>query len=110
MPRTDSWQPASEPISETEASLPRIDSWQRTCAECAGYMNGTVFMLHDHAYCSADCRLNACRRDAHNGGGSGIRINGGSNSKPMSRSQSLASVTSSNNSSTGLYASFRPWV
>jgi len=106
MPRNDSWQPASESISETEASLPRNDSWQRTCAECAGYMNGTVFMLHDHAYCSADCRLNACRRDAHNGSGSGVRIG---LSKPMSRSPSFASVASSN-SSTGLYASFRPWV
>ena len=83
----------------TSRGAMHINEWQRCCSECANLMTGAVFMLHDQSYCSADCRLQACKREAA----------GGVEGKQIHRSQSAQSMVSSS-SSTGLYASFRSWI
>ena len=55
-------------------------------------------MLHDQTYCSADCRLQACRREAE-----------GKQGPALSRAPSAQAMVSSA-SSTGLYASFPSWM
>ena len=64
--------------------------------ECNENIDGSIFMLHDQPYCSADCRLQACRREAEG--------------KPaLSRAPSAQSMVSSA-SSTGLLSSFPSWM
>ena len=76
----------------------------RQCAECHKVLDGSVFMLHDVAYCSADCRLSCCRREARLGAalGTGPR-------NAVSRQGSTTSLASSA-SSTGLAAMYPSWI
>ena len=80
------------------------------CTECATELNGSVFMLHDQPYCSADCRLKGCRRESQSGGNAGAAANDTAKQPPpMSRSLSAVS-SASTGSSTGLMASYRAWM
>ena len=94
------------------------------CALCGHSIGGHTFMLHDRPYCSAECRLQACRDSAKEGASasasaassprvsaaSGVTLPpGAADQTSLPQSQSAVSLASSN-SSTGLYASFRPWL
>ena len=65
-------------------------------------------MLDDQPFCTAECRLQACRTGKEGGGG-GVGGNPLTFERPhLSRSSSALSAGSA--SSAGLYASFKAWM
>lgn len=83
----------------------------RQCFECGKNMEGsTVYMLHDVAYCSSDCRLTACRREARQGGSETPSLQ----STPKAPRRMLSNVScqsmTSSASSTGLAAMYPSWI
>lgn len=82
----------------------------RFCTFCAIPISGPVYMLYDQPYCTAECRLNSCRQ-SQSGAGSSVTAGG---SIFVSRSHSAVSVDSctsmSSASTTGLMASYKPWL
>lgn len=81
----------------------------RECADCHSLLDGSVFMLHDKPYCSADCRLKGCRRESQS-----TSRNSASEAKsepPPHFNRYLSEPSSiSRVSSTGLMASYKAWM
>ena len=74
--------------------------FHRVCTECLHDVDGSVFMLHDRAYCSADCRLQGCRREASSA----------SRAHLPARSKVSPTPIASHGSTSGLMASYPSWL
>lgn len=111
-----------QPLVRADSDLSRTDSVvsatlgsyrHSSCAMCGDAISGHVFMLDDLPFCTADCRLQACRTQvsAHANGG-GAHPNAVLGDKALlARTSSVTSIASSNASSaSGLYATFKSWL
>ena len=114
------------PTQRSSSYSKELTYWHRSCAMCNASIAGKhVFMLHDQPFCTAECRLQACRAHAQAGNnnnnnskhGSSANLmddkSGGGQGGGVHRSGSAVSIASSvgseRSNSSGLYATFKPW-
>ena len=93
------------------AELPPISTILHQCSYCKKQINGSVYMLHDLPYCSADCRLKGCRSESH--GASSAAAKAKVHGVPPARLRPTPAgltVESFTGASTGLMATYRTWM
>ena len=93
------------------AEQPPIPTILHQCSYCKKHINGSVYMLHDLPYCSADCRLKGCRSESHGASSAAAQAKVHGVPPAISRPNSSGlTAESSTGASTGLMATYRTWM